>query len=146
MRLNQLADVLASNREFPLHFILPSGEIVPEHFHVTEVGRVQKTFVDCGGTRRESVTCLLQVWTAHDVDHRLGAEKLSKILKLSESVLGSDDLEVEVEYGVDVASQYKLIDAVAKSDGVFLVLDGKRTECLAEDKCGVSLCGTPGCC
>jgi hypothetical protein len=146
MRLKQMAQVLALNGDSPLHFVLQSGEVVPEHFHVTEVGRVHKSFVDCGGTRRESVTCLLQVWTANDVDHRLEASKLAKILRMSESVLGSDDLEVEVEYGIEVASQYKLVDIVVNGRGVFLVLDGKRTECLAPDKCGVSQCGSEGCC
>src|SRR5580700_6908951 len=99
MIVKQLTQLLEANSDSSLHIMLPSGEFVPDHFHVTEVGRVQKTFIDCGGTRRESVSCLLQTWTAHDVEHRLVAGKLSKILKLAEMVLGSDDLPLEVEYG-----------------------------------------------
>jgi hypothetical protein len=140
-----MAQVLAANGNLPLHFMLPSGEVVPEHFHVTEVGRIHKVFVDCGGTRRELVTCLLQLWTANDFAHRLTAEKLSKILSLSAPVLAADDLEVEVEYGSEVASQYKLVDAVVNGEGVFLVLDGKQTACLALDKCGIDSCASNEC-
>jgi hypothetical protein len=146
MRLSQLAQALVSNSDQPLQFMLPTGEVVPEHFHVTEVGRVYKVFVDCGGTRRESDTCLLQLWTADDVDHRLTTAKLSKILRLSESVFSGNDLEVEVEYGPEIAAQYKLVDAVASRDGLYLVLDGKRTDCLAKDKCGIDQCGSNACC
>jgi hypothetical protein len=146
MKLKQISEVLAANDDLPLHFMLPSGEVVPEHFHVTEVGRVHKTFVDCGGTRRESLTCLLQVWIARDVEHRLTTGKLASILKLSEPILGSANLEVEVEYGPEIASQYKLADCVVNGDGVFLVLEGKQTQCLAPDKCGVVPCEGAACC
>ena len=37
-------------------FILPNGNYVPEHFHVTEVGLITKHFIDCGGkVRKETV-------------------------------------------------------------------------------------------
>jgi len=32
--------------------MLENGTMVPEHFHVTEVGVVTKHFIDCGGTVR----------------------------------------------------------------------------------------------
>lgn len=146
MIVKQLKQLLEANSDSSLHIMLPSGEFVPDHFHVTEVGRVQKTFIDCGGTRRESVSCLLQTWTAHDVEHRLVAGKLSMILKLAEKVLGSDDLPVEVEYGADVASQYAVADVEVTPKGLLFVLVGKQTDCLARDKCGVGECTTSGCC
>jgi hypothetical protein len=43
-RLNTLQDVV---------FELPDGTLVPNHFHVTEVGIVSKHFIDCGGTVRD---------------------------------------------------------------------------------------------
>lgn len=30
-------------------FQLPNGDLVPTHFHVTEIGKVTKHFIDCGG-------------------------------------------------------------------------------------------------
>jgi hypothetical protein len=32
---------------------------VPTHYHITEVGKVQKDFIDCGGTVRSSTACVL---------------------------------------------------------------------------------------
>ena len=142
MIVKQLTELLDKHADSSLHIMLPSGEFVPDHFHVTEVGRVQKTFIDCGGTRREVISCLLQAWTAHDVEHRLVAGKLSKILKLADKVLGSSDLLVEVEYGVEVASHYMLMDIEVTPKGLLFVLAGKKTDCLAPDKCGVG----QGCC
>lgn len=141
MTSKQLVHLLEMNENSSIHIMLPTGEFVPEHFHITEVGRVHKTFIDCGGTRRESITCLLQVWTAHDVEHRLDSGKLSKILMLAGSVLGTDTSAVEVEYEADSVSQYKLVDIEITPKGLLFVLGGKHTECLAPDKCGITGCG-----
>jgi hypothetical protein len=138
--VKDLVKLLADYNNAALHIMLPSGEFIPDHFHITEVGRVQKTFIDCGGTRREAVSCLLQAWTAHDVDHRLVAGKLAKILKLGEKVLGSDSLPVEIEYGADIASQYAVANIEITPKGLLFVLAGKKTDCLAPDKCGINKC------
>jgi len=50
MNLQELKDSLQQRDE--ITFILPSGEYVPPHFHVTEVGKSSKLYVDCGGTVR----------------------------------------------------------------------------------------------
>jgi hypothetical protein len=146
MNVRELMEVLEANPESTLRLVLPTGEAIPAHFHVTEVGRVEKNFIDCGGTRRQTVSSVLQTWTATDVDHRLTAGKLAKILQLAQPVLRSDDLPVEVEYGQDVAAQFQL-DGVETLPGVLqLALVGKKTQCLALDKCGVSECSTTDCC
>jgi len=146
MKTNQLIKLLSDNADATLHMILPSGEAVPYHFHVTEVGHVRKNFIDCGGTHRESTSCLLQIWTAHDADHRLLAGKLSNILKQAGQMFGFDNLPVEVEYGIGVASQYVVDDVVVIPNCLLFVLSGKQTDCLAPDKCGVNQCSGGGCC
>lgn len=140
MTLKELIKLLDNHQEMALYIMLPSGEFVPDHFHVTEVGKVHKSFIDCGGTCRESTSCLLQVWTANDVNHRLIASKLSKIFKLGEKVLKDDNLLVEVEYGNEVASQYVLTNVEITCQGLLFVLAGKQTDCLALDKCGIRSC------
>jgi hypothetical protein len=142
--LKKLGQLLET--ESSLSIKLPSGDFVPPHFHVTEVGLVRKTFIDCGGTRRETAACVLQVWTAHDVDHRLLSTKLAKILKLAKPILGDDDLLVEVEYGSEYVSQYPVADVQIKEGGLVLTLGSKHTECLAPDKCGVIECCQGGKC
>jgi hypothetical protein len=113
-------------------FQLPNGDLVPRHFHVTEVGEVQKKFIDCGGTVREEKRVNFQLWEANDYDHRLHPEKLVKIIELSEQVLGLGDHEIEVEYQGETIGKYDL-----DFNGTHFLLMAKATDCLAQDKCGI---------
>jgi len=144
MKLKQLTKLLNANSNLPLHIMLPSGAFVPNHFHVTEVGLIQKTFIDCGGTIHESSACVLQIWTANDVEHVLLASKLLYILRLASSIV-TDELEVQIEYGEEIASQYYIANVDETPKGILLELAGKQTDCLAPDKCGINKCG-PACC
>ncbi|MDN6279512.1 MAG: DUF6428 family protein [Psychroflexus sp.] len=117
-----------------LIFKRPDGTIVPDHFHVTEIGETTKKFIDCGGTLREEKTVNFQLWNADDVDHRLQPKKLRNIIKLAERQLSIDDtLEVKVEYQGDTIGIYDLA-----FDGEFFHLKSTLTDCLAKDKCGIS--------
>ncbi|WP_192348943.1 DUF6428 family protein [Algoriphagus sp. Y33] len=113
-------------------FQLPDGSLVPTHFHVTEVGKISKHFIDCGGTVRTENVANFQLWNANDYNHRLHPEKLVKIIELSENVLGLENLEVEVEYQGDTIGKFGM-----EFDGVNFLLTGKQTDCLAKDKCGI---------
>jgi hypothetical protein len=128
-----LSDIkAAADRLEEIRFILPSGAIVPAHFHVTEVGKVDKHFIDCGGVVRKESVINFQLWTSDDYDHRLSAEKLRSIIALSEKTLGLDDLEIEVEYQGETIGKYGL-DFM---NNTFL-LTTKQTDCLAKDNCGI---------
>lgn len=131
MKLREVKQALENVES--LIFNLPGGEHVPLHFHVTEVGLVQRDFIDCGGTIRNEKTVNFQLWTAEDVDHRLEPKKLKDIISLSEEKLGiSKDLEVEVEYQGDTIGKYHLDFA----DGKFHLVS-TLTDCLAKDSCGI---------
>ena len=52
MTLSDVQSALTSLSE--LVFVLPDGTRVPPHFHVTEVGQVDKYFVDCGDQVRKT--------------------------------------------------------------------------------------------
>ncbi len=131
-------------------FKLPNGDLVPAHFHVTEVGQIDKNFIDCGGTIRKEEKISLQLWSANDYDHRLHPEKLYHILQLSEEKLGLKDSEIEVQYQGNTIENYGL----AFKEGEFL-LTPLHTDCLAREACAIpaeqvntaSVC-TPGsnCC
>ncbi|MBL8866994.1 MAG: hypothetical protein JNK93_15660 [Planctomycetia bacterium] len=151
MNLREFQELLARHPNAPLHFALPDGDLVPAHFHVTEVGRIRKDFIDCGGTTRSESSCRLQVWIASDTDHRLNTTKLAAILKLATPLFDTDELPVEVEYEAGVVSQYPVTDADATPSGLLFQLGSKHTDCLAKDRCGVPLasaegCAAPGCC
>jgi hypothetical protein len=139
MNFHKFLDLVKNSPSMDMHIMLPDGTFVPSHFHVTEVGKVNKKFIDCGGTHREINSCVLQVWVAHDVDHRLKSDKLAKILNLATPIL-EDDLPLEIEYGSEYVSQYPVGSVEVTPKGLLLLLGSKHTECLAPDKCGVGNC------
>lgn len=127
--------ILVARPETHLRFRLPTGEFAPAHVHVTEVARVDKRFIDCGGTLRTDAVCRLQTWHANDVEHRLTAGKLMKIFAKAEQVLLADDLDVDVEHEVGFISQFPIEAAEVGRDEIILRLGVRHTACLAEDKC-----------
>lgn len=130
MKLSEIKETLKKLET--IAFELPDGSLVPRHFHVTEVGKVSKHFIDCGGTVRKEEVANFQLWEANDYDHRLHPEKLVHIIELSEKVLGLTDLEIEVEYQGSTIGKYGL-----DFNGSNFLLTTKVTDCLAKDKCGV---------
>ena len=138
MKFQMLQSLLNDYPERAFRLLLPGGIAIPKCFHITEVGRVQKNFIDCGGTTREVVTCLLQVWVGDDFDHRIETGKMAAILKKSVAVLLDTDLPVEIEYQDGVISQYKIASHEITDGAVILTLLPKQTECLAPELCGLS--------
>lgn len=130
MKLSEIKTILPTLDN--VAFQTPDGSFVPEHFHVTEVGSIQKHFIDCGGTIRKEQVVNFQLWNADDFEHRLKPSKLLKIIQLSESQLGIGDDEIEVEYQNDTIGKYGL-----GFNGKNFVLIPKSTSCLASEACGV---------
>lgn len=139
MKLKDLKAILALHPDALPRFILPDGDQIPAHFHITEVGHVAKRFIDCGGKLHDTTdTCLLQTYVADDTEHRLTAGKFAKILQLGDQVLPHDELEVEVEYDCCVVVQYSIATAEFAGDHVEIRLGEKQTDCLAKEKCGIN--------
>lgn len=151
MTLHDLVAILSASSDTAVNFVLPDGAFVPAHFHVTEIGRVTKDFVDCGGTERHTESCVLQVWVANDVNHRLTSTKLSQIINKGLKLFSTTSLPLEVEYDKGVISQYPVLQIESLSNGITIQLGTKHTACLAPELCRVELpiessCCPPGCC
>ena len=130
MKLSEIKKHLSTAQA--VNFKLQNGAMVPEHFHVTEVGVISKHFIDCGGTVRDEKVANFQLWDANDFDHRLKPTKLLNIIRLSEEKLGMEDLEIEVEYQAETIGKYDL-----DFNGTDFILVSKQTACLASDSCGI---------
>ena len=163
MKLSQFKTLLQNNRDKGFRLVLPDQSAVPISFHITEVAWVQKKFIDCGGTLRDTQTCQLQAWIGPDEDHRIAAGKMADVLGRAAHFLPSDDLEIEIEYESAMISQYPVADAEVSEEFVTLHLTTKHTACLAPELCiapaprngSISLplatsngcgCGPSGCC
>jgi len=154
MKTSELLSILRARPDHHLQFILPDGGLIPIHAHITEVGRVDKTFLDCGATVRKLSYLCLQSWVADDTDHRLPAGKLAEIIERATPILGTDDLEVELEYEDGFISQFPLEASQIRDNLLLFTLGTKHTDCLAKEIClppakeegGGSCCSGSGCC
>lgn len=131
MKLSEFKNQLGTLKV--LNFVLPTGQFVPRHFHITEAGLVTKHFIDCGGTVRVEKSINFQLWVAGDVEHRLEPKKLAKIIDLASPLFGNEDLDIEVEYQGDTIGKYGVATV-----GENFLLTAKKTNCLAQDSCGIS--------
>lgn len=135
MKLQEFKQLLAAHSDKNIRFRLPTGTNVPAQAHVTEVARIDKRFIDCGGKFRTEFTCRLQAWFADDTDHRLTSGKLLAILNKSAPFLETENLDVEVEYEAPFISQFPISAVEAEGESLFVRLSVKHTACLAEDRC-----------
>ena len=99
---------------------------------MTEVGKISKQFIDCGGTLRDEEKISFQLWEENDYNHRLHPEKLVKIIDLARNKLELPDAEIEVEYQGESINKFEL-----DFDGKSFLLVNTQTNCLAKEKCGI---------
>lgn len=136
MKLAELKFELGRHPVAVIRFMLLNGNSIPACAHVTEVARIDKRFVDCGGTLRNESLCRLQTWVAgDDAEHRLTAGKLLKIFEKAGPVLMSEDLDVDVEYEAGLISQFPLETVQASPEEIVFHLAERHTACLAPEKC-----------
>jgi hypothetical protein len=143
MKTSEFKKHLNNHSEHELHFVLPEGDRVPVHAHITEAGRVDKAFVDCGGTVRKVSSATLQAWVGADVDHRLSPGKLARVLEIAAPLFDGDDLDIEIEYEHRTISQFPVISVSERSGILEFELGSKHTDCLARETCSAQ---SDGCC
>jgi len=134
MTLRSLQNVLEANPERFPRFVLPDGDYIPAHAHVTEVGLVVRSFIDCGGLTGKEEKVVLQTHVGDDTGHRLRADRFAKILRLGNSVVPSVDLDVAVEYDCCVVAQYPIAEARPDGQHLNLILRRGRTQCRARER------------
>ena len=131
MKLIELKEILNALEE--INFTQENGNLIPKHFHLTEVGEISRKFIDCGGVLRTEKKINLQLWVADDINHRLSPAKFLDILNSAQEQLSLDPSnEVELEYQSDTICKYGLT-----LNGKDLTFSNLSTNCLAPDKCGV---------
>ena len=144
MKLHDLRNVSEKDPvTFPC-FVLPDGDYIPPHAHVTEVGHLLKHFIDCGGSTGKTEAVLLQTHVGKDTEHRPTSERFAKILELGDRVLPHHALEVEVEYDCCVVAQYPIAEVRRTGQHLDLILARKRTQCLARERAKTKTAAT--CC
>ncbi len=139
MDLGQFSEVLKQSPNQTFRIEIPTGKLLPQHFHVTEVAKVTRDFVDCGGVRRSEAICVLQTLVASDFDHRLSTTKFSGILEKSAILELENCMEVDVEVQGTTIEMYRVKSAEPRDGQLVIKLQNKQTACLAPDKCGLDI-------
>ena len=134
MTFHDLENALQANPELFPRFVLPDGDYIPAHAHLTEVGHLVRNFIDCGGLTGKEEKVVLQTHVGNDTDHRLRSERFAKILQLGNRVIPSADLDVEVEYDCCVVAQYPIAEATPDGEHLNLILQRGRTQCRARER------------
>ena len=134
MMLGDLLSALDAKPHRLMRFVLPDGDCIPEHAHVTEVGHVVRNFIDCGGATGKEEKIVLQTHVGSDTDHRLRSDRFAKILRLGNRVLPSENLDVDVEYDCCVVAQYPIAEARRDGEHLNLILQRSRTQCRARTR------------
>lgn len=146
MKLSAFKAALAQHPDANLAILLPNGDNIPAHFHITEVGRTEKKFVDCGGQSRELAFASLQVWVADDIDHRLPAGKLAAIIDQAFRLLGHDDPEMQFECQQGTIGLFSVASSHVQDGSLVFTLANKQTACLALEVCLPDSKEEEGCC
>ena len=144
MKFHDLQNTLEANPELFPRFVLPDGDYIPAHAHVTEVGHVVRNFIDCGGLTGQEEKVVLQTHVGSDTDHRLRSDRFAKILQLGSRVIPSTDLDVDVEYDCCVVAQYPIAEITPDGEHLNLILQRGRTQCRARERSDTET--AVGCC
>jgi len=155
MDLQEFSDILRQHPDKKLTLEMPGGGTVPAHFHVTEVAKSTKDFVDCGGVRRNQEACRFQTLVADDTDHRLSSSKLAAIIDKASCLGMEPTVPVEAEVQLGTISLFTVASVLTLEDELRFKLKATQTACLAPDFCGIgslpvvdgeSCCSGDDCC
>jgi hypothetical protein len=135
MNFPEFHQILESHPDHGITLALPDGTEAPSHFHITEVGAVSKTFLDCGGKHHSENFCVLQVWVADDYNHRIKAGKLAAILSKARELFDSMDVPVEFEHETPVLTRLPISTHRVDDEMITFTLALKKADCLAKDLC-----------
>ena len=134
MNYQALENVLEQHPTSFTRFVLPNGDYIPAHAHLTEVGHVVRSFIDCGGLTGKEEKIVLQTHVGNDIDHRLRSDRFAKILQFGHRVIPSADLAVDVEYDCCVVALYPIANAVTDGEHLDLILQRGRTQCRERER------------
>ena len=130
MILSEFKKHLKTLTEVP--FLKLAGNNIRKYFRITEVGQINKRFIDCVETVRNDIVISMQLWKSVDFWHKLDPNKLNTIIKLSEKKLGIDDHKIEIEYQSETIGKY----GVKFDNGIF-ILTCRNTAYPASYNCGI---------
>lgn len=131
MKISEFKNIIQSLKY--IVFELPGGKRVPPHFHITEIGIIRKTYIDCGGDLRVENLINMQLWYSNDINHKIETTKILKIIQNSEKLLKFQDEEIQIEYQQDTICKFNL---EFKGGSTFKLIK-TFTDCIDKESCNI---------
>ena len=134
MNTQKFIEQLELNPELKTSFYFMDKQLVPEHYHITEIKNIISESVDCGKTKHIEKLTVVQLWaTNEDIGkHLLSNKKISTIFSGIDKALGlNKEAEILFEYGDEQnrTASYKIDNIVVKENALIVTLDVPKTEC-----------------
>jgi hypothetical protein len=151
MKFGEFKQLINQKPDREIVIYLPNNEIIPKHFHLTDIGTITHNFIDCGGVVGQNSWVQMQLWVADDIEHRITTTTLDHILHQSQEILNDvNSHNVVIEYQTSGGSATKYdIKNIEITDTFNIHLANVNTTCLEiernpnTNKCGnnSSCCG-----
>ncbi len=120
MKYLEFINQLEKNKNLEVTWKLQGEQLIPDHYHITEVKVINAHSVDCGGNEHHEKHYEIQLWTGSGKDdgHRLTADKTLKIFDTVGKKQGTEPrIDVFIEYGNKKNPTRKyMIKSLDKSD------------------------------
>jgi len=135
-----------------LSFRANGKQLVPDHYHITEIKEVSTKSVDCGGFAHNEEHIEVQLWLAKQEDdgHRINNADISKIVSVVHSKLNlNTSLPIFFEYSdaYNQTARYSVTNVVEEGERIVFNLEIPKTVCKPQ-LTEATACCTPesGCC
>lgn len=134
MNTQKFIEQLESNPELKTSFYFMDKQLVPDHYHITEIKNIISESVDCGKTKHIEKLTVVQLWaTNEDIGkHQLYNNKIGTIFQGIDNALGlNKEAEILFEYGdaQNRTASYKIENIVVEDNALVVTLYVPKTEC-----------------
>jgi len=134
MKTQKFIEQLALNPELKTSFYFMDKQLVPDHYHITEIKNITSESVDCGKTKHVEKFTVVQLWaTNEDIGkHQLLNNKISTIFSGIDKSLGlNKEAEILFEFGdaQNRTASYKIENIVIEENTIIVTLHVPETEC-----------------
>ena len=151
MTAQHFIDQLRHTPEKSIAFYANGKQLVPSHYHITEIKEVTTRSVDCGGRPHFDEHIEIQLWLAKQEDdgHRIGNADISKIVDLVDQKLQLNKaLPIYFEYSdaFHATARYEVLGTKETDAQLLVDLSIPKTVCKPQLTNATACCAGPESC
>ena len=152
MKTKEFTQIIGQHPNKQTSFWYNSQQLVPNHYHITEIKKNTTESVDCGKTIHRENTTIVQLWSeeADIATHQLNNTKIASIFAGMDARLKlHQEADIIFEFGDDNnrTSNYKIEKVDVLDEALIFHLYVPQTECKPKKLLNsLTSCCEPSCC